>query len=76
MNEKPGMAEDFVLNGNCTTSTDQELVERLCTQPEQVQLTPPVTQDLPRVGNDLGFAIPFIVAVVFTLLVIAYTKKK
>lgn len=77
MNDTPNMAEDFVLNGNCTTSTNQELIDQLCPKPvESVKLTPPASQDIPRVGNDWGFFFPFVVVVVYIMLVMAYHNRR
>jgi len=61
MNEKPGMAEDFVLNGNCATTQDQTLKEQLCPKPVV----------LPDTGSFV--AISFLLAVFITL---AYAMAK
>jgi len=55
MNEKPGMAEDFVLNGNCQTTQDQTLKEQLCQQP---------VKTLPQTGRDDIWLLLLIIATV------------
>lgn len=56
MNDKPNMAEDFVLNGNCETTQDQTLKEQLCQQP--------VIKTLPQTGGDGIWLLLLIIATV------------
>lgn len=71
MNDKPNMQEDFVLNGNCTTSTNQELIDQLCPKPtESVALTPPVTQELPRTGGDWLFLSLFLAILIVGMAIL------
>ncbi len=58
MNEKPGMAEDFVLNGNCETTQDQTLKEQLC------------PKALPQTGSSLTYVIiiGIIIAVIYYII--------
>lgn len=69
MNDTPNMQEDFVLNGNCTTSKNQELIDQLCPKPvESVKLTSPVTQELPKTGGDGMFLALFLAILVVGFL--------
>jgi len=58
MNDKPGMAEDFVLNGNCQTTQDPTLKEQLC------------PKALPQTGSSIFYALAFglIVAVLYYII--------
>lgn len=60
MNNKPGMAEDFVLNGNCQTTQDPTLKEQLC------------PKALPQTGSSL----PYVVVVGIILAVIYYIIRR
>ncbi len=70
MNNKPGMAEDFVLNGNCQTTQDPILKEQLC-QTIQPSISSSNENDLPRVGgSSIFYALAFglIVAVLYYII--------
>jgi LPXTG-motif cell wall-anchored protein len=67
MNEKPGMAEDFVLNGNCQTTTDQTLKEQLCQQPVVLPQTG---------GDDIWLLLLIIATVLCTYGVMKHENKR
>lgn len=77
MNDKPNMQEDFVLNGNCTTSTNQELIDQLCPKPvESVKLTPPASQDITRVGGDGIFFALFLSVLIIGMIIVRDKQKR
>jgi hypothetical protein len=70
MNDKPGMAEDFVLNGNCQTTQDQTLKEQLCAKPTTI----PIATTLPQTGATVYVA--FFLAVVVVAICVVITHKR
>lgn len=67
MNDKPNMAEDFVLNGNCETTQDQTLKDKLCSGLSQPEATRQ-HHDIPRVGVDISIVLPIIGAILMVVV--------
>lgn len=70
MNDRPNMADDFVLNGNCATSTNQTLIDQLCQSP---RITP---QTLPNTGQTDTFGVTVVAAIICAALVVFIVKNR
>jgi LPXTG-motif cell wall-anchored protein len=70
MNDRPNMADDFVLNNNCATTTDQTLIDQLCQSPS------PTPTTLPNTGQTDTFGVTVVAAIICAMIVVLITKNR